>query len=411
MSYFSELLRKYIYQNDGYSPVYYSQLWDTVPRFNDIATDIDILNAALKNPALLKVIALQCDLFSIGNIKLYNSLGREVTKSPILDALAAPNPLQTQSQWLWSHMFNLCIGNSYVWIPSKIPGNGPIYILENTKMQFPQEMIKNQDKLVQSQSAINKLNQLKIKYIYQDSSFIEIPWGEISAISDLTNNTGNFGKSPSRITALRKLIANVESDLDSQNINLDFSGKFLVAGQNDPKNISTVPMATQEKESIEKQIMSGKPAHAVRSMIQINRFVEDVGKQKFSETYNELYRQIGLMYNVPREMLGFESTYENQGRATIAFMSTVMEPRAQDLMHYLELRWGLKESGYTLRMDWDNLPFNQLAQKDELATKQQQVSTFMSMVQAGISPEEANKFLDLNFTITPPKPEANATPS
>jgi hypothetical protein len=129
----------------------YNKLFDPQPRFNDYFGDKNKLTAALTSPALLKVISLQCDLFSLGQIYVYNKKGKQLDNDPFLEMIEKPNPFQTQSQFLWDFMFWNMLGNAYAYIDSKVVKSGnKMYWLVPDKIEFPLSFEKEMDKIVEN---------------------------------------------------------------------------------------------------------------------------------------------------------------------------------------------------------------------------------------------------------------------
>lgn len=369
------------------------------------------LNIVLSNPALLKVICLQCDLFSLGKIYVYKD-GKEVKDDPFLNLISSPNPFDQQNQFLWSFMFWNMIGNSYVYIDSSIveKPNNKIYILESRKIEFPSSMDDMSDKLLFSTSSVNRLNDTIVTYRYNDGSDFKFKYGNLIHVPDLSGHIGSRFIGPSRINALYKIIANSEEALKSQNINLKFAGKYMVAGKTDPTNVTQLPMANDEKEDIEAKMNGDKQVHAVKSMIDIKRFVEDMGSLQLPEQYLGLYFLIGNMYNIPRDVLEayVSSTYENQEKARAAHVSYCLQPKGDILMGSFTRFFNYKEQGKEMVIDWEHLPFMQAFAKDRAETKRIDSFTLLNLQKAGVPLAQINEFMDTNFSdLNPPVQNGN----
>lgn len=376
------------------------RFWSTSPQFNDYTKDSEKINAVFSNPALLKVITLQCDLFSLAEVYVYKD-GKIVEGDPALDRLNAPNPLQSRKQWLWDYMFWTMVGNANLYIDSNIvtKDNNRLYFLENNKIEWPLSLEKAKDKMLFSAAAENELMSTVITYRYADGTTFKFPLKKLKVITDLSNGIGNWFKGFSRIDALYKVITNSEASLDAKNINTRYSGKFMVAGKSDPTNVSQLPLGEAEKQDIETKINGPKDVHAVKSMIDIKRFVEDIGRLKLDEGYLASYFLIGNMYNIPRDVLEAyaSSTYENQGKATAKHVSYTLEPKGEDLTSAIGRHWGYDKEGKKIVMSWDHLPFNQIFEKERAVTDQLKAQTFINLRKSGVSLDDANEFLDTNF--------------
>lgn len=385
---------------DGWQPF---NVWSATPVFNDYGNDMAKLKAIFSNPALLKVFCLQCDLFSLGKIYVYKD-GEDISEpnDPALMLLKNPNPMQTGKQILWDYMFWNMIGTANVYLDSELvdKSNNKIYLLENQKMEYPIWMQQNSDKLIFSKGKQDEMMDQKITYRYNDGSTIQIPLRKIMVFTDLTNGVGNWFKSFSRIDALHKIISNSEVMLDSENINGRFSGKFMVAGTADPNDVTKLPLGDDEKTDIERKMQDHREVHAVKSMVDIKRFVENMGQLKLNEKYLAAYFLIGNMYGIPRDVLEAynSSTFENQEKARGAHVSYTLEPKAEELMQALSKRFGYLEEGKELVMSWDHLPFMQVFEKERAVTKEVNARTFVNLIRNGVPLDEANQYLDTNFT-------------
>lgn len=369
-------------------------------KYNDYTNDFKKLNAIFSNHALLKVICLQCDLFSLGKIKVYQN-NKNIENDPFLLMLKNPNPFQKQSQFLWDVMFWNMIGNTYNYCESKIVSeDNNLYILQNNKIKFPEKMINFKDKIVLSSDAKKSINDLEIVYNYEDGTSTKFKWGNIIHIPDLTNGSGNWFRGGSRIDALYKIISNSEEAIDALNINLRFSGKFLVAGKTDPDNISQPPMGEPEKQDIETKVNGPKKVHAVKSMVDIKRFVDNVGSQKLDEISLSQYYLIGLAYGIPKDVLEAfaSSTFENQEKARGAFVSYCLQPKGNSFFESHATFFGYDNSGKTIIIDWEHLPFMQVFAKERAEIGKMKSETLLNLVKCGVKLEEINKLLDLNLT-------------
>lgn len=385
---------------DGWQPF---NVWSATPVFNDYGNDMAKLKAIFSNPALLKVFCLQCDLFSLGKIYVYKD-GEDISdpSDPALKLLKNPNPMQTGKQILWDYMFWNMIGTANVYLDSELvdKSNNKIYLLENQKMEYPLWMQQNSDKMIFSKGKEEEMMDQKIIYRYNDGSTITIPLRKIMVFTDITNGVGNWFKSFSRIDALYKIISNSEVMLDSENINGRFSGKFMVAGTADPNDVTKIPLGNDEKTDIERKMQDHREVHAVKSMVDIKRFVENMGQLKLNEKYLAAYFLIGNMYGIPRDVLEAynSSTFENQEKARGAHVSYTLEPKAEELMQALSKRFGYLDSGKELVMSWDHLPFMQVFEKDRAVTKEINARTFVNLIRNGVPLTEVNEFLDTNFS-------------
>lgn len=368
--------------------------------YNDYSNDIQKLNVIFSNPALLKVIALQCDLFSLGQVYVYKD-GKVVENDPFLSMIKKPNMFQNQSQFLWDVMFWNMVGNTYNYCESKnISDDNNLYVLENNKIEFSPEMVAMKDKIILSKASKKKIEDIAIKYRYADGTGDTFKWGNIIHMPDLTNGSGNWFKGASRIDSLYKIISNSEASMDALNINIRYSGKFLVAGQADPENVFQTPMSELEKQDIETKVNGKKSVHAVKSMIDIKRFVENIASLKLDETNLNQYFLIGTAFGIPKDVLEvFNSgTYENQEKARGAFVSYCLQPKGNLFFESHANFFGYSVLGKSIEIDWEHLPFMQVFAKERAETEKVKSETLLNLMKAGVPIEEINAELDTNYT-------------
>jgi len=367
-------------------------------QFNQYVKDKEKLAAVLSNPAALKVFALQCDMFSLGQIYVYKD-GEEVKDDPFLSLVRSPNPLQSGSQWLWDFMFWTMLGNSYNYVNSSVVDTplNRMYFLDPSKIEWPPEMQKYADKLIFSDDLLKSYKKQTIIYRYDDGTTFTFPLDRLVITSDLTNGVGNWFRGPSRFNALYKIVSNSEASLDSKNINVRWSGKFLVGSNNDTAKMG---LTDDEKADItDKFLESGKNVYPLKTMIDIKRFVTDMAALQLDESYLADYFLIGSMYNIPRDVLeaNVSSTFENQEKARMAHVSYTLQPKGNDFMNSLERFFGYDKQGKNILIDWGHLLFVQVFKKDEAAIETIKINSLNLLLNMQVPLEDANRYLDLDF--------------
>ncbi len=382
---------------------------DGSTKFNNYNLDKHKLAAILSNPALLKIFSLQCDMFSLGKVYVYQK-DKELESDPFLNLITHPNPMQSGSQFLWDWMFWNMLGNDYCYVDSAIvekKGNR-MYHLEPYKIKWPNDMQANSDKLIFSDDTLKEYSKKDITYCYNDGTTFKFPLDRLVITHDLTNGIGNFFKGPSRIDALHKIISNSEHSLDAKNINVRFSGKFLVGSNNDTSKFG---MGEDEKQDIQNKFGDdNRKIYPLKTMVQIRRFVEDMGALKLDESYLSDYFLIGSMFNIPKDVLeaGVSSTFENQEKARMSHISYTLQPKGNDMMNAFERHFGYDKVGKNIVIDWMHLPFTQVFEKEKSEVERTKIASLKELLSMGVSIEEANQYLDLDFKIEKKEPEAPA---
>lgn len=376
-------------------------------RFNDYSQDKKKLAMVLSNPAMMKVVSLQCDLFSLGNVTVEDMNGQPIENDPFLTLIKQPNPFQTQSQLLWDYMFWQMIGTSYCYSDSQVVDkkDNRLYFLDPSKMQWPSGFQAEADKLIFSSKDYANSQKQTITYKYADNTTFRFPLDRLIINTDLTNGIGNWYKGPSRIDALYKIITNSEEALNAKNINVRYSGKFLIGSNN---NLNSLPLGELEIEDITNKMESDKKVWPIKTMVEIKRFVENMGQLQLDEAFMNDYYKIGLVYGIPKDVLEAfvqGSTYENQEKARMSHVTYCLQPKGNDLMNAFETRFGYTDRN--IKIDWSHLPLAQVFQKDKIDNKKTLAETFNSLVGNGVTVDNANEFLSTSFVIPPPEATIN----
>lgn len=396
----------------------FSQLWQTsgkqiagldyLPffpsnKFNDYAEYAMKLQVALKNPFVMLVVALQSNIFSLGEWVVKDKDGNILEDDPFLDWINSPNPLQTGNQLVWDYMFWLTLGNSYMFLEGNLERATGLksYFLNPGKMEFPADFLQKSDYLIISNASEKAYFNTKIKYRYDDGNYINIPYGQILPFHDLSNGITSWHKAPSRIEALYKVISNSELGLDAKNINLLFAKQFMVAGKTDVANTTAPMLQPKEKSDIEDILKDGKNVHAVRSMIDIKRFVEDLRKLELDKATIQDLKTICNVFNIPKEVIGIDTaTYENQEKAIARHIVYTMSPKGNDLAKTLTKELGYVEQGKKITFEFDHLPLMKIFEREKHDDFKAKLEALEKMIQMGVDRNDAMSQLGLTLNFT-----------
>lgn len=389
----------------------YLEMWDNGdfmifdPRTEFDTWDTDLLkkNCVFSNPAVIKVFKLQCDMFSLAEAYVYKNGKAMKNRDPFLNLIDNPNPFQQKQQFLWDFMFWKMMGNAYCYVDSDSvqASSNKMYWLDTSKMYFPDALNTMKDRLVLSDATMKFINDQLINYRYNDGTTLNIPWGRISHVSDLTNGVGNWFKGRSVIDTLFEIISNGRAAIKSKNISVRYAGKYMVAGQADPSNVSKMPLGGDEQQSIEQKMNGRKTVHAVKSMIDIKRFIEDAAViGELDKSWWDDYYKVGNMFGIPEEVLAAfntkGATYENQEKARGAHVDYTLQPAANQFCASMNKRFGYSDKSITL--SWDHLPFTKVFAKDKAETDFKNSQALINYMKAGVKLDEINSTLDTDFS-------------
>ena len=365
-------------------------------RYSTMATNRAKLEAVLSNPAALTVFKLQCDLFSLGKISIKDN---PEGNAPILDKLKNPNPFQGGRQFLWDYLFNIMLGYTFLEAGSKvITDANNLYWLSSANVEFPEELRNKLDRQYQSRESVDELLENTLDYTNYDNTIRKIKLKTLGAFADLTNGLYNWYGGPSVLDALYKVITNSELALDAKNINLDFSGKFVVSGMVKDDDIYQQNLSGTEQKSIEDAVGGEKQITAVKTPISISRYVEDMGKLELDKQYLTSYYKIGKIFGIPRDVLEANlekgSTFDNQANARAAHVEYTLNPKGQDLMDGLKKYFSLE---IDLVMTWDHLNFSQETQQAKMKNSLAMAEAISTLRLSGVSDQSINELLEIDI--------------
>ena len=386
-------------ETDTAGNIFYT-MFSSSSALGKVIPDTDKLRIVLNNPALLKVIALDCDIFSLGKINKYQD-EKLIEKDFLYSQTKKPNQLQNWTQFDFDYKFWLDIfGTAYLYNPNNskvLNENSNIQWLNPCNFVWDAGIIQKLQSLILSKQKYNEIFKNSVLYRFDNGESKWIKLTELTPFHDITNaGSNNPMKGYSRIDALYKVIKNSELALDAKGINLEFAQKFLVAGKADPDNVTQLPMGETEKLGIETKVRSNKNIHAVKSMIDIKRFVEDIGKLKLDESFYNDYFMFGTMFNIPRDILEANlrgSTYENQEKSMARLIEYCEAPKGQMLTDWFESQYDLQD----IRMSWAHLMFNQIFEKERAEQTGVKLDNIIKAKDSGLITEAEAKRLSANL--------------
>ena len=366
--------------------------------FNSMQDNREKLKVVLRSPAVLMVIKLQCDLFSLGKISLKDN---PEGKSKLIDKLKQPNPFQGGRQFLWDYMFYLMLGNSYLEAGSRVINDeNNLYWLNNANIEFDDKLLDKLDKHPFSKKSVEELEKNTIKYHYRDGTDRDIRLDALESFSHLSNSTGNWYEGNSVLDALYKVVSNSEAALNAKNINLDFAGKYLVGGDTNADNVYESQLSKGEKKSIENIVSSGKKVHAVKSQISIARFVDNIAQLELDDSFFADYYITGKIFGFRREVLEANlergATFDNQDISLASHTEYTLQPPGDDLMDGLKNYFDTQED---IEIRWDHLLFMQSVKKNEAEVNKTRSETIKTLVDAGVTIKGINELLGIDITL------------
>lgn len=315
----------------------------------------------LRSPACMTIFTLQADMFSLGKI---NSSPKDKTTKSIPEYLKTlrktPNYKSGWTQFYWDYMFWQMMGTAYLWKSGGrlLNDSNTLQWLNPAYLMWDPSIVTKMMDFIFTKTTYKEITSQKVRYTQSNGKVVYIPLDEITPIHDLSSNMNdNYYVGISRVDALYKIICNAEEYLDANNINIRFSGKWMVSGKQDPNNVTELPMAEHEKRDIEEKIDAGRNVQANKSAIDIKRFTDNLAAQKFEDGFSAQLYIIGKMFNIPRDIIeaytssSRGATYENQEKAMVRHIEHTLKPKGEELCDALETILDIDE----IEMSWSHL--------------------------------------------------------
>ena len=357
--------------------------------------------------ALHKVIDCIKDTGKLANINLYEN-GKLKATNYLYQVKLKPNPYQTWTDFVEEYIFWYSLGNVYFWKPTTtFAENQNYYFLDYSK--FDDDTIKKFKKFGKKLSNQNSNEFLKdfgnhiIKYKYSENETQNIPLKEVVIIHSGIN-IDSWYLDNNKIEAIQKLISNSEDTLDSKNINIHFSKKYVAyQGVNkDDLAQQITGLGKQEREDIKGKVMSKDPLHVSGSNnLEVKRFIDNLKNLGFDESFLNDYLLIGMFFNVPLEILGdflrgkgLSSQGDAKEKAMIQFVDMCLMPILQKLTDNLELN--LTEN-QEVKAEFTHLWFMKVAIKQQADQRKADLEALKIAKELGLDETKVQEQLNIIY--------------
>jgi len=356
----------------------------------------DHLQLSLSNIGLFTALDINASMISRGRVVVKELQGKEIEKDPALNLFSKPNFSQSQQDFLYQHQWFKSLGTNVTRIHKKslrssLDEVANIAAIENlipTEINY--HKLNKQRKLALSKKEQNRIKDLYIKYTI-GSEEIEIPMSELLFFYDITNGLTKDStySSPSRIEALRPALYNLQEAQDAENINLNFSGKFIASNRQVDGAAGSLNLRPDEKEEIEQRIFT-KKIMATNAVIDVKSLANDFNKLLYNDTIAAKALHICNAYGINRDVLNWSlngsTTYDNQEKGVINWMQNTIQPQAEDWGNTWTNRFGYREQGKVITLDFSHIPIMQYIEKEETANLKLKAEIIKTLYDSGIDP-------------------------
>jgi hypothetical protein len=368
-------------ERDGAGGFFYSINNAFKSLFSSGFSDNEKYEVIKSNPAVLYVFDFIAKNYSQMKINEWQN-DKLKEKNAIYTIQNKPNQWQSWTDLLYDYAFYYCLGNVYLYKQGTT-----IYCLNPFGIKLTSKQEKDFSKLSFSTYGENTAKNIKkgtFEYYDGSNNKYQLELSNLHIISDLSNSvSGSWFASNSKLDALYQIVKNTDLTTKAKYINTEFTGKFIVAGQSDPQNISELPMSQEEQKSIRQSVRGNEQVIPVKSKVAIERFVSDLNNLKLDDSLIADIHIIGMMYGLSKDVIGIAlkgSTYENKEKSFGAFIDYTLSPIARQMTDLMETLFDKED----LRASWEDMPFNQVFKAEKVANQKIELESLKIAQELGI---------------------------
>ncbi|WP_438423126.1 hypothetical protein [Aquimarina macrocephali] len=369
----------------------------------------DYLEISLTNIALFTALDIRSSIFSRAKVYVKNEKGDIVENHPFVNLISDPNYSQSQSDFLYKHLWFKSLGNNITRvIKTKNNANpkdlGNIYALEHlipTCIEYKD--VNKQSKMQIANTDIKEIEKQKIEYTlsgYQK----EIPVSDLLFFYDVTNGMrdGEYFKSPSRIDSLIPELSNIQEAQKSKNVNLIFSRKFLTSNKTMDEHMRE-EMKPDEKKEIENNLFH-KDIIASQSNLDVHSLANDFTHLIYDEQMAGDFVRILGAYGITKEVFTWymngQDTYANKSQAVVQWIQNSIMFEGEDFANTYQNFFNLKESKETIHLDYIHLPVMAILEDKKLETRERKTKIYEKLIKSQMKPEDAMKISELDKVLS-----------
>jgi hypothetical protein len=316
------------------------------------------LHLSLTNPVLMTIIALRSKIYSQMQIQHINARGEVVENSPYVKLLRQPNYFQSQEDFLFQQM----------WFLSSSGTNYTRQFKPFKSSELPTALFN----LVPDEIDLNKSNELN-SFIYTKADFdkigertiiytmngkkISIQLRELIPFYDLANGLqdNQFMQSYSRVKGIAKTLENINQNIKSKNINLQFSQKYIASNKSE---VGAGQIQDDDRKAIYDKI-DRKALSITNKNFDVKHMVSDMKRLFLDEQFSSDALVCLLAFDMNKDVLNFfgtgGSTFENQEKGELRYLQNSIQTTANNTMNSFSSSWGLIEKGEKLIAKYDHL--------------------------------------------------------
>ena len=316
------------------------------------------LHLSLTNPVLMTIIALRSKIYSQMQIQHINAKGEVIENSPYVKLLRQPNYFQSQEDFLFQQMWFLSAsGTNYTrqFKPFK-SSELPTALFNLVPDEIDLNKSNELDSFIYTKADFDKIGDRTIIYTMNGKS-ISIPLREIIPFYDLANGLqdNQFMQSYSRVKGIAKTLENINQNIKSKNINLQFSQKYIASNKSE---VGAGNIQDDDRKAIYDKI-DRKALSITNKNIDVKHMVSDMKRLFLDDQFSSDALTCLLAFDMNKDVLNFfgtkGSTHENQQVGELRYLQNSIQTTANNTMNSYSSAWGLIDKGEKLIAKYDHL--------------------------------------------------------
>jgi len=334
---------------------------------NDFVNNEKYLDLSLCNPVLMTIVALRSRLYSQMEIKHVNSKGVVIENSPYVNLLNSPNYFQSKEDFFFQQMWFLSTaGTDYIYQKKAFANDLPKAIYNLIPSEIELNNAHKVNKFIVTEKDKKAFGERKIKYTLDNTTY-ELSLAELIPLYDLSNGLSNnsFFQSQSRVKGIVKILNNIDQNIKSKNINLQFSQKYLSKNESTGNEAQIQPTDRTDIESK----LDRKNLIVTNANIDVKHLVSDMKRLYLDEQFADDANKCLLAFEMNKNVLNYfakDSTFDNQSQGVISYIQNSIQTTAKNTMNSLSQQWGLMEKGEKLIASYDHLASMQPVVNDKI---------------------------------------------
>lgn len=356
--------------------------------FLDGSTYVDngkYLDMYLTNPVLSTIVNFGAQYYSQMRITHVDKSGKEIENSPYVKLLSTPNYFQSKEDFFFQQKVFLDVsGNDYIYQIKAFTNDVPkaLYNLIPSEIDF--NKVHKINKFIVTDKDKKALEEKHIIYTLDDTDY-NLKLKDIIPTYDLASGLvkNSFFQSPSKVKAIAKVLNNINENVNSKNINLQMSAKYIGLNTNDGNRAQ---IQDADRKSVESAI-TRKNLLLTNAGIDVKHLVSDMKRLYLDEQYGADFAKVSLLFGLNRQILdisdksnGLNNSGSLINSALISYIQNTIQQTADNTMNSLSQTWGLFERGESLRASYDHLPVMQSVINDKIKT----LTAFQEMIKQGL---------------------------